>query len=57
MVDLFCNVCENNEPIGWKYIKIGDSSMKFKEGKYLIEKCFLRKIGWIDGQEEEDLVI
>ncbi len=50
MVDLYCNVCgggKENEPLGWKYLKVPDQKMKFKEGMFIVEKRFVKKAEWI----------
>lgn len=31
-------------PIGWTYIKAYTESQKYKEGKYIIEKSFIKEI-------------
>jgi len=41
VADVFCVGC--NERIGWYYVKASDSSQKYKEGKYLLERAKLVK--------------
>jgi len=36
VADVFCLGC--NERMGWYYLKASDSSQKYKEGKYLLER-------------------
>jgi hypothetical protein len=36
VADVFCVGC--NERLGWFYHKASDSSQKYKEGKYLLER-------------------
>ncbi|CAK77105.1 unnamed protein product (macronuclear) [Paramecium tetraurelia] len=42
--DVICNGC--NKVIGWKYIKAYRESEKYKEGKIIIERHFIRRIKW-----------
>ena len=46
VADLKCGGCRRS--IGWTYVKAFESSQKYKEGKYILEKSSLRKhTGWI----------
>jgi len=36
VADVYCLGC--NERMGWYYLKASDSSQKYKEGKYLLER-------------------
>jgi hypothetical protein len=38
-----CGGGKNAEPIGWKYLKVADAKMKFKEGLSIIEKRYIKK--------------
>lgn len=38
-----CGGGKNADPLGWKYLKVADEKMKFKEGLCIIEKRFLKK--------------
>eukprot|EP00834_Sanchytrium_tribonematis_P007287 NODE_638_length_5124_cov_1.416119.p7 type:complete len:114 gc:universal NODE_638_length_5124_cov_1.416119:3442-3783(+) len=40
--DLKCVNC--NETIGWKYVECFETSQKYKQGKYLLEKQFIQKL-------------
>ncbi|CAD8153507.1 unnamed protein product [Paramecium pentaurelia] len=42
--DLICNGC--NQVIGWKYIKAYRESEKYKEGKIIIERHYIKRIKW-----------
>ncbi|KAH8119063.1 yippee-domain-containing protein [Phellopilus nigrolimitatus] len=41
VADVFCVGC--NERLGWYYVKASDSSQKYKEGKFLIERAKIVK--------------
>jgi hypothetical protein len=45
--DLYCNICGNNKPIGWKYLMAEEEFQKYKEGKFIIEKAYIQKLSWI----------
>lgn len=36
IVDIHCNRCESN--LGWKYLDATNSTQKYKQGKYILEK-------------------
>jgi len=51
--DLHCLRCE--ESVGWFYEFAHNESQKYKEGKYILEKCkLIQEIGAADGQYEDD---
>ena len=35
-VDAFCNICDDEKTIGWKYIVSEEESEKYKEGKIVL---------------------
>ena len=39
--DVSCAECEGS--LGWKYVRAHESSQKYKEGKYILEKQFIDK--------------
>ena len=39
--DVSCAECEGS--LGWKYVRAHESSQKYKEGKYILEKQFIEK--------------
>ncbi|THH05642.1 hypothetical protein EW145_g4655 [Phellinidium pouzarii] len=41
VADLFCVGC--NDRLGWYYVKASESSQKYKEGKYLLERAKIVK--------------
>lgn len=41
IADIFCGVCESKKAIGWKYISTEQSSQKYKEGRFILEKAYL----------------
>ncbi|KAL5523656.1 hypothetical protein ACEPAG_7829 [Sanghuangporus baumii] len=41
VADVFCIGC--NDRLGWYYVKASDSSQKYKEGKYLLERAKIVK--------------
>ena len=46
VADLRCMMCRKS--VGWAYVKAYESSQKYKEGKFILEKCSLRKEnGWM----------
>ncbi|KAM3128939.1 hypothetical protein pb186bvf_018927 [Paramecium bursaria] len=42
--DVTCKGC--NIYVGWKYILAMEQSQKYKEGKIIIEKAFIKKMLW-----------
>lgn len=42
--DLICNGC--SKVVGWKYIWAQKEDQKYKEGKIILEKAYLKKIKW-----------
>ena len=50
IADLLCANCDASQDqrtvVGWKYLKTGVRSQKYKEGKYVIEEAMLVKLGW-----------
>jgi len=48
IADLLCQTCDTMGPrvnIGWKYLKSGERSQKYKEGKFVLEEALLQKTG------------
>ena len=43
MADLYCTQC--SVVIGWHYLEAHEQDQKYKEGKYIIEKSYLKPIG------------
>eukprot|EP00798_Chlamydomonas_sp_ICE-L_P027652 gene27651-7290_t len=41
VVDLFCIGCSN--PVGWKYEKAYETSQKYKEGKFILERACVER--------------
>ena len=39
--DVNCAECDGS--LGWKYVRAHESSQKYKEGKYILEKQFIDK--------------
>ncbi|KAJ7572108.1 Yippee/Mis18, partial [Mycena floridula] len=37
--DIYCRKCETT--LGWKYVKAYETSQKYKEGKYMLERNLL----------------
>ena len=50
IADLFCQHCDTTlskrTVVGWKYLKTGVRSQKYKEGKYVVEEAMLTQLGW-----------
>ena len=50
IADLLCANCDasldQRTVVGWKYLKTGVRSQKYKEGKYVVEEAMLVKLGW-----------
>jgi hypothetical protein len=50
IADLLCANCEasmgQRTVVGWKYLKTGVRSQKYKEGKYVVEEAMLVRLGW-----------
>lgn len=44
MCDVYCNRCMTI--IGWKYERAFEESQKYKEGKVILERAFLKKDQW-----------
>jgi hypothetical protein len=54
--DIYCIQCQTN--VGWYYISAYETSQKYKEGKYIVEKEKIRKvdmnkIGQANQQEQD----
>lgn len=47
-MDIYCNMCEGDNPVGWKYVLAEEPDQKYKEGKFILEKAYLEKQSWID---------
>jgi len=48
IADLMCRTCDTmgqRVNIGWKYLKSGERSQKYKEGKFVLEEALLMKTG------------
>ena len=41
--DVYCNQC--SALIGWTYVKAYEEDQKYKEGKFIIEKHYMTKVG------------
>ena len=50
IADLLCANCDasldQRTVVGWKYLKTGVRSQKYKEGNFVIEEAMLVKLGW-----------
>ncbi|XP_020574685.1 putative yippee-like protein Os10g0369500 [Phalaenopsis equestris] len=42
--DIYCSSCQ--QILGWRYEKAYDETQKYKEGKYILEKARVMKVGW-----------
>lgn len=42
IADVYCNECGTN--VGWRYECASDSSQKYKEGKFILEKALLKSL-------------
>ncbi|KAG0485490.1 hypothetical protein HPP92_009343 [Vanilla planifolia] len=42
--DVYCSSCQ--QMLGWRYEKAYDEGQKYKEGKFILEKARVTKIGW-----------
>jgi len=42
VADIYCTVCNNN--LGWKYEMAFETTQKYKEGKFIIEKARVVKV-------------
>jgi hypothetical protein len=36
IADLTCGVCDDDEPIGWKYLSTEQADQKYKENKFIL---------------------
>ena len=56
IADLLCAHCDTSldqrTVVGWKYLKTGVRSQKYKEGKFVVEEAMLVKLGWGSGSNE-----
>lgn len=43
--DVYCNNCESI--LGWKYERAFNLSEQYKEGKIILERALITKIGWV----------
>ena len=42
--DIYCIYCQ--AILGWKYERAYENSEKYKEGKYILERICIKRIGW-----------
>lgn len=43
IADIFCVECKR--PLGWKYLHAFNESQRYKVGKFILERAFVRRIG------------
>lgn len=43
--DVICNYCQSI--LGWRYERAYDPQQKYKEGKTILERPSIKKLGWI----------
>lgn len=57
IADLLCAHCETSldqrTVVGWKYLKTGVCSQKYKEGKFVVEEAMLVRLGWTGSGSNE----
>ncbi|CAN1170701.1 Protein yippee-like At4g27745 [Linum perenne] len=44
VADVYCGDC--GDVLGWKYERAYEASQKYKEGKFILEKCKIVKENW-----------
>ncbi|CAN1159813.1 Protein yippee-like At4g27745 [Linum perenne] len=44
IADVYCGDC--GDVLGWKYERAYEASRKYKEGKFILEKCKIVKENW-----------
>ena len=42
--DIYCIYCQ--AIVGWKYERAYETSEKYKEGKYILERACIKRCGW-----------
>ena len=42
--DIYCMYCQ--ALVGWKYERAYEPREKYKEGKYILERACVKKLGW-----------
>ncbi|KAI6181193.1 Protein yippee-like [Aphelenchoides besseyi] len=50
--DVFCKMCSNR--LGWTYEMAYSDSQRFKEGQFILELMFIRKVSSLDDQKSPD---
>ena len=43
VADIYCNACDTR--LGWKYVEAFEESQKYKEGRFILEKAMIIKVG------------